>query len=50
VDFYRHYGFAVIPGAEEIDIGGGEKYILMRKPIIYTGNPVHLRGMQNGRL
>ena len=50
VDFYRQYGFAVIPGAEEIDIGGGEKYILMRKPIIYPGNPVHLRGMQNGRL
>lgn len=50
VEFYRHYGFAIIPGAEPIDIGGGEKYVPMRKPIIYTGNPVHLTGMQNGRV
>lgn len=47
VDFYRHYGFSIVAGAEAIDIGGDEKYILMRKPIIYTGNPIYQTGMQN---
>jgi GNAT superfamily N-acetyltransferase len=44
LSFYEHYGFTVV-GAT-IEIGAGEAYTLMRKQIIYTGNPVQLVGLQ----
>jgi GNAT superfamily N-acetyltransferase len=48
ISFYTQFGFE--ERGEKIDLGDGEVYSLMRKPIIYTGNPVNLMGLRDGRL
>lgn len=48
ISFYERYGFTQAGRADPIVIGkdlsgNPEAYILMRKPIIYTGNPMKLK-------